>query len=157
KTHDDLQKLRNLLAHQIPSRDPAAVIARALELLLADTLAKKAAITDKPRQQKAGAGQARDARHIPAAIRRPVWRSARGQCTYQDATGRGCSEEKLLEYHHLLPWAKGGKHPGAQIALRCRAHNQFQADLDFGIAFMEKKRHIPGDVLAPPTNTPRLP
>jgi 5-methylcytosine-specific restriction endonuclease McrA len=138
KTHGQLEKLQNLLAHQIPDRDPAAVIARALELLLRETLAKKAAITDKPRKRRAGS---RRSRHIPAAIRRQVWQRDQAQCTFRDDQGRRCTAEKLLEYHHIEPWGKGGAHSVAQITLRCRAHNQHQAVLDYGAAFMTGKRN----------------
>ena len=34
-THDKLQQLRDLLAHKIPNGDPAAIIERALNVLLA--------------------------------------------------------------------------------------------------------------------------
>jgi hypothetical protein len=137
KTHGQLEKLQNLLAHQIPDRDPAAVIAQALELLLRDTLVKKAAITDKPRKRRVGS---RSSRHIPAAIRRQVWQRDQAQCTFRDDQGRRCSAEKLLEYHHIEPWGKGGEHSVAQITLRCRAHNQHQSVLDYGTAFMAAKR-----------------
>jgi hypothetical protein len=45
-----------------------------------------------------------------------------------------------MEYHHEKPYGKGGQHDTANIALRCRAHNQYQADLDFGTNFMRDKR-----------------
>jgi hypothetical protein len=139
KTHGQLEKLQNLLAHQIPDRDPAAVIARALELLLRDTLAKKAAITDKPRKQRRAGS--RSSRHIPAAIRRQVWQRDQGQCSFRDDQGRRCSAETVLEFHHVEPWGKGGEHSVAQITLRCRSHNQYQAVLDYGTAFMTAKRN----------------
>ena len=46
-----------------------------------------------------------------------------------------------MEYHHEKPYGKGGQHEAGNIALRCRAHNQYQADLDFGREFMRDKRH----------------
>jgi hypothetical protein len=45
-----------------------------------------------------------------------------------------------MEYHHEKPYGKGGQHDAGNIALRCRAHNQYQADLDFGRNFMRDKR-----------------
>lgn len=35
-----------------------------------------------------------------------------------------------------------GAHEATNIALRCRSHNQYQADLDFGAAFMRDKRPL---------------
>ena len=34
----------------------------------------------------------------------------------------------------------GGCHDADNVELRCAAHNQHQADLDFGRAFMEARR-----------------
>ena len=34
----------------------------------------------------------------------------------------------------------GGCHDADNVELRCAAHNQYQADLDFGRAFMDAKR-----------------
>ncbi len=45
-----------------------------------------------------------------------------------------------MEHHHENPYGKGGQHEADNVALRCRAHNQYQADLDFGREFMRDKR-----------------
>ncbi|MFN2376233.1 MAG: hypothetical protein ABR538_06830, partial [Candidatus Binatia bacterium] len=38
------------------------------------------------------------------------------------------------------PFALGGRHSPENIELRCAAHNQYQADLDFGRSFMDARR-----------------
>jgi hypothetical protein len=38
------------------------------------------------------------------------------------------------------PFAMGGRPTLQNIELRCAAHNQYQADLDFGRSFMDAKR-----------------
>jgi len=48
-TRDKLKQLQDLLAHQIPSGDPAAIIARALDALLTQVHKRKTGITEKPR------------------------------------------------------------------------------------------------------------
>ncbi|MEE8311164.1 MAG: hypothetical protein V3R77_02825, partial [Candidatus Binatia bacterium] len=80
-------------------------------------------------------------RTIPAAIRREVWQRDGGRCTFVDQQGRRCRGTRCMEYHHENPYGKGGQHEAGNIALRCRAHNQYQADLDFGREFMRDKRH----------------
>jgi hypothetical protein len=50
---EHLSQLQDLLAHQIPSGDPAAIVQRALALLLADTQKKKFASTNHPRAVRA--------------------------------------------------------------------------------------------------------
>lgn len=47
--HQKLKQLQDLLAHQIPNRDPAAIIERALDVLLPQVHKRKTGITEKPR------------------------------------------------------------------------------------------------------------
>jgi hypothetical protein len=137
-THDKLRSLQDLLRHQVPSGDPAQIVSRAIALLLEDTLEKKAALTKAPRPGREVS--AARTRAIPAAIRREVWKRDAGRCTFVDEQGRRCRATSRIEYHHEIPYGKGGRHEVANIALRCRAHNQYQADLDFGRDFMLSKR-----------------
>ena len=134
ETHDTLRRLQDLL--QV-GRDPAVIVSRALELLLERTLARKAAITDRPRQ---AAPSEERTRHIPAAVRRTVWQRDNGQRAYLDSQGRRCSATCSLQFHHINNWARGAEHEPSQIELRCRAHNQYQAVLDYGAAFMAAKK-----------------
>jgi hypothetical protein len=43
-----------------------------------------------------------------------------------------CTETTFLEYHHVRPYAAGGEPTAANIELRCRAHNAYEAALFFG-------------------------
>jgi hypothetical protein len=138
QTHDRLRALQDLLKHQFPTADPASIVSRALELLLEDTLKKKAAVTEKTRSNCTPSRKR--ARAIPAAIRREVWKRDVGRCAFVDERGRRCSATSCIEYHHEIPYGKGGQHQVDNIALRCRAHNQYQADLDFGREFMRRRR-----------------
>jgi hypothetical protein len=149
-THDHLRVLQDLLRHQLPGADPAAIVSRAIELLLDETLKKKAAMTETTRTAgtertasatgRASATHANRTRAIPAAIRRQIWKRDVGRCAFVDEKGRRCRATSFLEFHHEVPYGKGGKHESANIALRCRSHNQYQADLDFGVEFMRGKR-----------------
>jgi len=137
-TRDNLRTLQDLLAHQLPSADPADIVCRAVDLLLDETLKKKAAVTDRARAGRRCSD--RGTRAIPASIRREVWRRDGGRCTFVDEQGRRCRGTRWIEYHHDRPYGKGGRHEAGNVALRCRAHNQYQADLDFGRDFMRDKR-----------------
>jgi 5-methylcytosine-specific restriction endonuclease McrA len=147
QTHDKLRTLQDLLGHQLPSADPAIIVCRAIDRLLDETLKKKAAVTDRARPSDRGSEQRNDRRRdrrtraIPAAIRREVWQRDGGRCTFVDQQGRRCRGTRAMEYHHERPYGKGGQHGAGNIALRCRAHNRYQADLDFGSEFMRDKRH----------------
>jgi hypothetical protein len=51
-THDKLRSLQDLLARSPVGRDPAAIISRAIDVLLVETLKRKAATTDRPRPER---------------------------------------------------------------------------------------------------------
>ena len=125
--------LQDLLGHQLPGADPAIIVCRAIDRLLEDTLKKKAAVTDHARGRRSDVARDRRSdrrtRAIPAAIRREVWQRDGGRCTFVDQQGRRCRATRAMEYHHDRPYGKGGQHGADNIALRCRAHNQYQADL----------------------------
>jgi hypothetical protein len=39
----------------------------------------------------------------------------------------------FLAFHHVRPFADGGPPTEENIELRCRAHNGYEAELDFGL------------------------
>jgi 5-methylcytosine-specific restriction endonuclease McrA len=152
-THDKLRSLQDLLSRSETGRDPAAIISRAIDVLLDRTLARRAGCTDRPKptqEQRTGSirlpGRAatsqrkRRSRTIPAAVRREVWRRDCGRCCFVDAFGRRCAATSNVEFHHRKPFAAGGEDTSENIELRCAAHNQYQADLDFGRSFMDGRR-----------------
>ena len=47
-----------------------------------------------------------------------------------------------MELDHLKPFARGGEHVAANLALRCAAHNGLAAEESFGRAAIEQKRHL---------------
>ena len=128
ETHDKLRRAQDLLRHVIPNGDPAVIFDRALTLLLADLDRVKLAATARPRTAKRiGSGS----RHIPAAVRRDVWKRDEGQCAFVGTQGR-CTERGFLEFHHVEPYAVGGPAAVENVSLRCRAHNAYEAELYFG-------------------------
>ena len=126
-THDKLRRAQDLLRHSIPNGDPAAIFDRALSLLLADLERGKLAATARPR---AARPLAVGSRHIPATVRRTVWKRDRGQCAFVGACGR-CTERGFLEFHHVRPYADGGATVVENLELRCRAHNVHEAETYF--------------------------
>lgn len=130
ETRNLLRQAQDLMRHTLPSGDPAVVIARALRVLVADLLKKKAAVGAKPRRS---AGVAEGARDIPAAVMREVWNRDRGRCAHVGPHGR-CNDGGFVEFHHVIPHAMGGQPSADNIELRCRAHNAHQAELD-GLGF----------------------
>ena len=129
---DTLEKLRlakDLLRHAVPSGDEAVILDRALTALLADLAQSKFGATEKPRPS---GGSVPGSRHIPAEVRRTVWLRDLGRCAFVGTGGRRCHERAFLEFHHVTPHALGGEATVANIELRCRSHNAYEARLYFG-------------------------
>ena len=129
ETEDKLRRLQDLLRREIPDGDPAVIFERALTLLLADVERRKLAATSKPRPPRAIAPGSRT---IPAHVRRVVARRDGGRCAFVAASGGRCSERTYLEFHHVHPYARGGEATVENIALRCRLHNAYEAEVVFG-------------------------
>jgi len=134
---DKLAYARNLLSHSLPSGDACVVFDRALDALIEKAEKKKFAACTSPRAPRPRTLQDRC---IPAQVRRAVWERDGGQCTFVSEKGRRCSSRRLLEYDHIRPVARGGKASIEGIRLRCRGHNQYEAERAFGGEFMRKKR-----------------
>ena len=127
-TRDKLRQVQALLSHQLPDGNAAVIFDRALELLLKELERQRLAATDRPRQPRS---QASRSRHIPAAVKREVWKRDEGRCAFVGRQGR-CVERNFVEYHHVVPHAVGGPPTAANIELRCRAHNAYEAETYFG-------------------------
>jgi hypothetical protein len=126
---EKLELAQDLLSHAVPSGDAAAVLERALDVLLEDLLRRKFAATEDPREGRATAA---GSRHISAAVRRDVYLRDRGRCAFVGRSGHRCQERRFVEFHHRIPFALGGPSTAGNISLRCRSHNQYEAEIDFG-------------------------
>ncbi len=136
-THDKLRHLQGLLSHALPSGDVAQVLDRSFDALIAQLERRKFAATAKAR--RTGPSSA-DPRHIPAHVKRAVRERDQGQCTFVSNTGHRCGARKFIEYDHIDPVARGGQSTVDNLRLRCRAHNQYEAERVFGESFMDQKR-----------------
>lgn len=130
ETYEQLRRAQDLLRHSVPNGDPAAIFGRALRLLLADLERARMGKVEHPRGARAAT---KGTRHIPAAVKRVVWQRDNGRCAFKGSHGR-CTETGFLEYHHVVPFADGGETSPSNLELRCRAHNQYEADLWCGTA-----------------------
>jgi 5-methylcytosine-specific restriction endonuclease McrA len=120
----------------VPPGDLDSVFRMGLELLVAKLERQKFAATDKPRVGK----PSKSPRNIPAHVKRAVWQRDGGRCTFVGDGGHRCEARRDLEYDHDLPVARGGEATVGNIRLRCRAHNQLEADREFGAEFMKNRR-----------------
>ena len=136
ETHDRLRRVQALLGHTVASRDLETVFDRALVLLEKSLERQRFAATDRPGRSR----QSKRPRHIPAHVKRAVWARADGQCTFVSDAGHRCEERRGVEFDHEEPVARGGTATVSHVRLRCRAHNQFEAERTFGVEFMRQKR-----------------
>lgn len=135
-----LQRAQALMRHRVPDGDLAALVTAGLGLLVTQLEKAKAAATERPR---GGADRcAPRSRTIPAAVRRAVWARDKGRCAFVGTQGR-CTETGFLEFHHVRPFAAGGQAVVENIELRCRAHNQYEAQEYFGGLFHWTSRETP--------------
>ena len=156
--YEKLRRAQERLSHAVPSGDVAEVFERALDLLVTHLEKRKAGATVRPRKPRLSVRK----RHIPAHVRRAVWDRDEGRCTFVSVEGNRCAARRLLEFDHVEPVARGGTATVDGLRLRCRAHNQYEAERVFGAEFMKAKRrarhperpqHAPGHVRRPPEVT----
>ncbi len=131
-THAMLRRAQQLLGHSVLDGDPVLIIDKALSLLVADLERAKTANVPRPRARTSRASPSSSgSRHIPAALRREVWIKDAGRCGFVGLRGR-CTETSRLEFHHIVPFARGGPTSIDNLALRCRAHNRYESEQAFG-------------------------
>jgi hypothetical protein len=140
-TQEKLRYAQALLSHAVPTGNVAQVLDRALDALIGQLERRKfGAITRRPRPQRSSARASARGRYVPVHIRRAVWERDQGQCTFVSASGTRCKARRLLEFDHVDPVARGGQATVGGMRLRCRAHNQYEAERAFGAGFMSRKR-----------------
>ena len=83
ETHDKLRRVQDLLRHNIPTGDPAAILDRALTLLLADLERTKCAATARFRRVP---DVRKRSRHVPATVKRAVWSRDRASAPSSEPT-----------------------------------------------------------------------
>jgi HNH endonuclease len=139
ESHEKLRRLQALLRREIPDGDPAAIFDRALTLLLEKVEKAKLGAAAKPHPRPIRPGADRQlrtpilpSRDVPRHVQRAVGRRDGGQCAFVSRDGHRCRERTFLEFHHIEPYALGGKATVENISLRCRRHNQYEAQLVFG-------------------------
>ncbi len=135
ESHDRLRRLQALLRREIPDGDAGAIVERALALLLEKVEGSKIGATKKPRPSRPirpGTDEPTSSRDVARDVKRSAWQRDGGQCAFVSADGHRCTERAFLEFHHVQPYALGGPATAENISLRCRRHNQYEAELVFG-------------------------
>jgi 5-methylcytosine-specific restriction endonuclease McrA len=142
-----LERAAALLSHSEEPNGIEAIHLRALRELVErlekrrfGALKAKPAVPTPSPPSKPSKRTPRRSRHIPARVRRAVFERDEARCTYVDATRQRCRETHHLEFHHLVPFARGGQHRPENLTLRCTEHNALAAELDFGRQRIDEQR-----------------
>lgn len=136
EAHEKLKRVQALLGD---STDLAGVFEKGLDTLLSQLEKRKFGAIDKPRRPRPRKASA-NPRYVPKHVRRSVWMRDGGRCTFVSDDDHRCEERKHLQLDHVLPVALGGESTVDNLRLRCRGHNQYEAERAFGAEFMRHKR-----------------
>ncbi len=92
----------------------------------------------KPRNRK-GSTEMRTAKsdHIPAHVKREVWKRDGGRCQWPLHSGGICGSTRCLELDHIQPRSRGGASTVDNLRVLCRGHNDLAARLALGDAQMD--------------------
>ncbi len=141
---DKLERLQALT-----QADLAAVIEAAVTEKLERLEANRYAETKRPRKNVEDVDTTSKSRYIPAPIRRAVRKRDGDQCAFVDGRGRRCTARRGLEFHHHEPFARGGAHDPETLSLRCRTHNLYAAERDYGKKLIDRYRRSSDRVSEP--------
>jgi hypothetical protein len=141
---DKLERLQALMPG-----DLAAVIEAAVTEKLERLEARRYGQTKSPRKNLEETDTSPSSRYIPAAVRRAVRKRDGDRCGFVDSKGRRCTERRGLEFHHHDPFGRGGAHDPDTIRLRCRTHDVYLAEREYGKDVMDRYRPRNGRVSEP--------
>jgi 5-methylcytosine-specific restriction endonuclease McrA len=115
------------------------VLETALELLL-ERQARRGNDVPRPQANPRPSGT----NHVPAAVRRAVWRRDHGRCTWPLDSGGTCGSTRRVELDPVVPRGLGGPSTGDKCTLLCRVHDDLAARLVSGNALMDDHAEGPG-------------
>lgn len=133
KLQRKIQQAQDLLRHKNLTGDLATLFEAAIDQLIAAENKRQHGATERPRAVKQEPSeQNKQSRRIPNDVKRTVFDRDGGQCTFVSPDGRRCTERGGLQYHHEIPFAKGGPNTTENVRLLCRCHNALHARRDYG-------------------------
>jgi hypothetical protein len=137
--HDKIRAAQDLLRHELPDGDLAAVCERAFDVLLSGLRQRKFALLPQSARPRRRERSDERTRHIPAEVKRAVLQRDGERCAFVDAKGRRCSATGMLEFHHVDPYGRGGPHTTDNVQLVCAAHNSYLAQHAYGAAHIAQR------------------
>ena len=140
---EKLDRLKALMTSSVPDGDLVRVLETAVTEALDRRESRRFAKVETPRKTVAHTDTAASpSRYLPAPVRRTSHASDDGRCRFVGAGGRRCGSYRRVEFHHVVPWARGGDRSPGNIRLMCRTHNAYLAAKDYGEVVMARFRRI---------------
>ncbi|HET7825297.1 MAG TPA: HNH endonuclease signature motif containing protein [Anaeromyxobacter sp.] len=124
---------RDALSHSHPDATDEEILAAGLDLLLARD-ARRKGLVERPRTKI----RASNPQHVPAHVRRAVWKRDGGCCSWRLDSGGVCGSTRRLQFDHVTPPALGGASTVENVRLLCATHNVLSARRVYGDACMDR-------------------
>ena len=135
---DELLYVRDLMMHRNPTGDLKAVVMTAVRAIREELERQIHAQTTRPAQK---APSVTKTQGISRAVRRQVFARDGHRCTYTNKKGDRCPATARLELHHIVSPHHGGSNDADNLCVRCRPHNLWHAEQDFGKEYVRRKIH----------------
>ncbi len=139
---EKLEAARLSLSHLMPGASEEDVLSAGLDLLL-ERDARRKALVKNPRPAPANAPVKPGADHIPAAVRREVWKRDHGECQWPMDGGGICGSRLRVELDHIRLRCRGAPPLPSELRILCDFHNQLSARLALGDELMDRYTRNP--------------
>jgi hypothetical protein len=131
----DLEAVRAALSHTLPAGGLEEVLHECVRVTLATIERRRRGAGKKQLSKAPPLGSP----YVPVAVRDQVWRRDEGRCAFVGSGGHRCNSRHRVQMHHLDPRAKGGAATADNLSLRCRVHNLYAAEQDYGRDYIARK------------------
>ena len=128
-----LEAARAALSHSHPGASAQDVLEAGLDLLM-ERHDKRRGLVEKPRREP----RAAKPDHVPAHVKRAVWKRDGGRCQWPVTGGGVCGSTHQVELDHVVPRGRGGPPTIENTRCLCRVHNQYAARQVYGDAWMDR-------------------
>ena len=145
---DKFDRLAEVLGGVNAQKHMSEIIEKALDIALEKKDPKKKLERRKARQRRPrpdemvndpSKDEPAKSRYIPSEVVERVHARAGHQCEYTGPDGTRCSSRTGLQIDHMRPFAIFLDHDERFLRLLCPAHNGFEGERVYGVAFIQRK------------------
>lgn len=140
---EHFEELKSILSNKYPKGIKISDVFQECMEVAMDKLSPKRREARREKRKtkvKRAKNKVENTRHVELQLRDRIDIRDERCCTYVGPDGTVCGSKHQLELHHIKPFAKGGKHSVDNLTLRCRTHNQYEAERDFTTEWMDRWR-----------------